>query len=79
MKFNETKHSEEFWIDVVEACVDEGEPLICVPVGALDRKTAVELALKLDITVFIKSNDYMFSTSMEATQYLFDWNDETLH
>ncbi len=78
MRANVEQHSEDFWIQVVEGSVDEGEPIICVPLTALPRATAMKLAIKLDITVFLKGNNYLFSTTEETTQTLLK-EEDTLH
>jgi hypothetical protein len=78
MQVKQNKHSEDFWIQVVEGSVDEGEPVICVPLAAFSRATAIRLAMKLNMKVFIKGSDYLFSTTEEATQKLLKEVD-TLH
>ena len=70
MQTDFNNNSEDFWIDVVEGSANEGEPLIYVPLAALSRGIAMALAIKLDITVFMKGNNYLFSTSKEFTEAL---------
>ncbi len=78
MQAKNNSHSEEFWIQVVEGSVDEGEPVICIPLTAFSRATAVRLAMKLNLTVFIKASDYLFSTKDEVTRTLLK-EEDTLH
>ena len=79
MQVNRIEDSEEFWIDVVEGSVAEGETIICVPLTGLARETAVKLASRLDITVFIQGKDYLFSTTKTLTKELLARGDETRH
>ena len=78
MQVKQNKHSEEFWIQVVEGSVDEGEPVISVPLTAFSRAIAMRLAMKLSMKVFIKGSDYLFTTTEEATQALLK-EEDTLH
>ena len=78
MQANLYNHSEDFWINVVEGSAYEGEPLIYVPLAALSRGVAMALAKKLDITVFMKGDNYLFSTSREFTEAL-KLEEDTLH
>ena len=78
MQVKKSNHSEDFWIQVVEGSVDEGEPITCVPLAALSRATAVRLAMKLNLTVFIKGSDYLFSTTGEISKALLR-EEDTLH
>ncbi|MES2625099.1 MAG: hypothetical protein V4628_07465 [Pseudomonadota bacterium] len=71
-------HAEDFWIDVVEGSYDEGEPLIYVPLSALPRGIAMSLAVKLGIAVFMKGDNYLFSTNQEFTKELLI-EEDTLH
>ena len=71
-------HSEDFWINEVEGGANEGEPLIYVPLNALSRGIAMGLAIKLDISVFVKGNNYVFSTSKDFTEAL-QLEEDTLH
>ncbi len=70
MQLERIEDSEIFWIDVVQGSVDEGEAIICVPLAALARETAIRLALSLHIELLIRGNDYLFTTTREATQAL---------
>jgi hypothetical protein len=72
------QNSEDFWIQVIECCVDEGIPVINVPLVVLARTTAMNLALKFNLTVFIKDNEYLFSTTKDATLRLLK-EEDTLH
>lgn len=78
MRLNKSQHDEDFWIQAVEGSVDEGEEIICVPLAALPRATAMNLAIKLDITVFVKGNNYLFSTDPDTTKKLLK-EEDTLH
>ncbi len=78
MRIVSEQHAEDFWIQVVVGSFDEGEPLIYVPLNAISRSTAMGLALKLGITVFLKGDNYLFSTSEEFTRELLN-EEDTLH
>ena len=78
MEIVNEQHEEDFWIQVVVGSFDEGEPLIYVPLNALSRSIAMGLALKLGIAVFMKGNNYLFSTNDEFTKELLN-EEDTLH
>ncbi len=78
MEIVNEQHAEDFWIQLVMGSFDEGEALIYVPLNALSRSIAVGLALKLGITVFVKGDNYLFSTSEEFTRELLI-EEDTLH
>lgn len=78
MRLQNNQHPEDFWIQKVEGSVDEGEPVICVPLAALPRSLAMKLAIKLDVTVFVKGNNYLFSSDPKLTQAMLK-EEDTLH
>lgn len=78
MRVNYAQHNEDFWIQKVERSVDEGAELIYVPLAALPRAMAMNLAVKHDVTVFIKDDSYLFSTDPKTTQSLLK-EEDTLH
>jgi hypothetical protein len=65
-----TEDSEKLWIDRIKNAVAKGEVIICVPLTALLRQTAVQLALRLDVIVFIQGDHYLFNTTKTLSKEL---------
>jgi hypothetical protein len=65
MQIENFQDLENFWIQVVEGAVKAGNTVTCVPVDCLGRRTAARLAARLQIMVFIKGNDYLFTNSLQ--------------
>lgn len=78
MKTCVKQQDEDFWIQAVIGAADEGAGLICVPLHALPRAWALKLATKLDLTVFVKGSNYLFSMDIETTKAMLK-EEDTLH
>jgi hypothetical protein len=70
MKIDEVENAEDFWTVLLEDAIAKGQKIISIPACDMSEIVAIELAMKLDISVMVKGTDYIFSTTKEGTQAL---------
>jgi hypothetical protein len=64
------KMPEEFWTVLLEDAIAKGKEIISIPARDMSEIAAIELAMKLDISVMVKRSDYIFSTIKEGMKTL---------
>ncbi len=62
--------TEQEWIALVEDSIKKGYGKVLVPMSGMSEDAVIALAARLDISVFEKGSDYLFSATKEETQKL---------
>jgi hypothetical protein len=67
MNIEQVKNTEEFWSAIVESSVRKGYGKISMPVKGMSEAAAINLAIKLNVSLLVRGSDYLFSTSEDGT------------
>lgn len=70
MNIEDANTPEELWTAALEQAMKNGNQYILMPCSAMSEEAAVNLAMRLNISVMVQGEDYAFTTTKEATQAL---------